>query len=426
MTLSRKSRVLRDEVYSAHTWSVDTRTGAISSDRTTTQRIISRQVTLSEGHRWRKNSRSMQDIGGPFDTVKYIHMRTPSLENTGKATYDLPMLGGLFMDSGIGDILPSYGSPPIPYRDGTVSDANLFDWPSGASGSSNLLPVGAKFIQQTIPTNPVVDGSVSLAELFREGLPSMIGSTLLRDRASFFRSLGSEYLNFEFGWKPLISDLKSASKAIFESYDIMKSLEKYSGQDLRRKRILPPERTASVSAFQERPSGFLSSPWASTPLQVTSDNTFRQQWFSGCYKYYYEPNRMTELGRINTQARLLFGLEITPEVLWNLAPWSWLVDWFVNVGPLLSNVSSFQQDGLVMKYGYVMEYTSREFRRTTNATGPKPGTKHPLIVSDAFRGTRKRREQASPYGFGLNSTSFTNRQWAILGALGITRIPRTL
>jgi len=363
----------------------------------------------------------MQDIGGPFDTVRYKHEITPN----GSGTYSFPLSGGL-VRSGSGDYIPSNGVVPQPFG-AVASDSVLLAYPSGDLGVANLSPVGAKFIANTIPTNPVVDGSVSLAELFREGIPSMIGATLLRDRASFFRSLGSEYLNIEFGWKPLISDLKDASKAIMDSYEIMKSLEKYSGKDLRRQRLLPPERAAkTTSVTTQYPSGFDGAAWTSPPWFSTSDTAVRQQWFSGCYKYYYEPSRMTELGRIYTQARLLFGLEVTPEVLWNLAPWSWLVDWFANVGPLLSNVSSFQQDGLVMKYGYVMETTTREFRRTSITSSPKANTMHPGLVTDAFLGIRKRREQASPYGFGLSSTAFTNRQWAILGALGITRIPRQL
>jgi hypothetical protein len=32
------------------------------------------------------------------------------------------------------------------------------------------------------------------------------------------------------------------------------------------------------------------------------------------------------------------------------------------------------------------------------------------------------RKQASPYGFGLTSTSFSARQWAILAALGVSRL----
>jgi hypothetical protein len=35
---------------------------------------------------------------------------------------------------------------------------------------------------------------------------------------------------------------------------------------------------------------------------------------------------------------------------------------------------------------------------------------------------RKERIKATPFGFGLVDSDFTNRQWAILAALGITRL----
>jgi hypothetical protein len=269
-----------------------------------------------------------------------------------------------------------------------------------------------------------------MAELFREGIPSMIGSAFLKGRMEFFRSLGSEYLNFEFGWKPLVSDLKSAAQAVIESEKILRNLERNSGHDLIRKRLLPPERVINQleTTTVKNPSG-LAPAWASRPGHSMWDTTTRQQWFSGCYTYQYEPSKMTEISRIATQARLLYGLELSPEVVWNLAPWSWLVDWFANVGPVLSNLSAFQQDGLVLKYGYVMETTSRSFRRQTVLGKKSPvciELNHPGLVGDLFQATCKERVKATPFGFGLNTAAFTNRQWAILGALGLTRAPRSL
>jgi hypothetical protein len=139
---------------------------------------------------------------------------------------------------------------------------------------------------------------------------------------------------------------------------------------------------------------------------------------------------MNELSRIVAEARLLYGLELTPETLWNLAPWSWLVDWFANVGPILSNVSAFQSDNLVLKYGYVMENVTRTYARTNWMGVVNPSTtvyvNHPARVYDKFFVETKTRVKATPYGFGLNTTAFTDRQWTILGALGLTRGPKAL
>jgi hypothetical protein len=297
------------------------------------------------------------------------------------------------------------------------------------ASSDTLTVPGSKFIAETIPTNPMLDASVSLAELYREGLPNLIGSSLLKDRVGFFRGLAGDYLSYQFGWKPIVSDLKAAAKAIMDQESILQQLERDSGRDVHRKRSLPSE-VVDVREFsngQTYPSGiqnyfFDGMPW----FRITERQT-RTQWFSGCYTYHFEPDRMSEVSRIATEARHLYGLELTPEVVWNLAPWSWLVDWITNVGTVFHNVSAFQQDGLVLRYGYVMEQNSRKYERV-NLVKPLQGTTlgHPPYSRDVFSGERKMRRKATPFGFGLLESSFSIRQWAILAALGITRAPKQL
>jgi hypothetical protein len=135
---------------------------------------------------------------------------------------------------------------------------------------------------------------------------------------------------------------------------------------------------------------------------------------------------MSEVSRIATQARLLYGLELSPEVVWNLAPWSWLIDWVAEVGPLMINVSAFSQDGLVLRYGYVMEENFRRVTRINQRANVPRGTDLPREVRETFTGKRLMRRKATPYGFGLDFGGFSARQWSILGALGITLAPRRL
>lgn len=424
MALKQKSRVLRQEVLSYSSTKLRKSDGVIIQSTSNQYPVYSRQLTESEGHYWPKG-RGVRDEGGPFRTYRSRYTRS-GIASTSCVNEDPN-----YVDTYTGDACPWVGGfPSLFTRSDFPSFNDVLFWSKGNLPSSSLIPLGTKFISQTIPTNPVVDGSVAMAELFREGIPSMIGSAFLKGRMEFFRSLGSEYLNVEFGWKPLVSDLKSAAQAVIESEKILRNLERNSGRDLRRERLLPPERCINQleTTTVKNPSG-LAPAWASRPGHSMWDTTTRQQWFSGCYTYQYEPSKMTEISRIATQARLLYGLELSPEVVWNLAPWSWLVDWFANVGPVLSNLSAFQQDGLVLKYGYVMETTSRSFRRQTLLGKKSPvciELNHPLVVGDMFQATTKERVKATPFGFGLNTAAFTNRQWAILGALGLTRAPRSL
>jgi hypothetical protein len=119
----------------------------------------------------------------------------------------------------------------------------------------------------------------------------------------------------------------------------------------------------------------------------------------------------------------LLGARITPEVLWNLTPWSWAVDWFTNVGDVIHNVSRFMNDGLVMHYGYIMRKRSvtREYSHSGGVVRVANGTKPIGILTQKFKTTVKERASATPWGFGLTFGSFTNRQKAIMAALGLTR-----
>lgn len=100
-------------------------------------------------------------------------------------------------------------------------------------------------------------------------------------------------------------------------------------------------------------------------------------------------------------------------------PFSWLVDWFVGIQRSLDLYSAFESDGLVMPYGYLMKKSTRttivSLGKLTHVSG---FTKQ---LSSSFRIVRKERVRATPFGFGLNTSSFSAKQWAILAALGLTR-----
>jgi hypothetical protein len=122
------------------------------------------------------------------------------------------------------------------------------------------------------------------------------------------------------------------------------------------------------------------------------------------------------------EADKLLGIRITPEVLWDLEPWSWLVDWFSNVGDVFTNITRFSHDGLVMKYGYVMARFDMTDEHTSYGTLWKDATMSTGMSTIVRGNTVKMRQHATPFGFGLSpSTDFTARQWAIIGALGLTR-----
>jgi hypothetical protein len=286
-----------------------------------------------------------------------------------------------------------------------------------------------------MPTLPQANLAQSLVEIVREGIPKMVGYQLLSMRDTVRAALGGEYLNIEFGWKPLISDLKACINAVLAAGTLLEQLERDSGRNVRRRYTFPEKKDSYSSeglgaiytpthqgspAFQRAFSARSNLPTTFTEVKST------KKWFSGAYTYHLAPNHgaVNKVKRAQQQASYLLGLELTPELLWEVAPWSWLSDWVVNIGENITNASRLSKDDLVIRYGYLMVQSEVTWTRTMRgASTYRSGALGDLIL--VTKALRKERFRATPFGFGINTDAFSPRQWAILGALGMTRGPQT-
>jgi len=246
--------------------------------------------------------------------------------------------------------------------------------------------------------------------------------------------LGEEYLNTEFGWKPLVSDVQDITFALTHAQAVLEQFERGSGRTTRRRYTFPVEETRSMnwlngSAYAIMPNGLDISAFRSYLTGGESykeTHVYRQAWFSGAFTYhlpsgYHSRNALASAAR---KAQTLLGLNLTPEVLWNAAPWSWAIDWFSNAGDVISNLSDWAEDGLVLKYGYIMEHSSvtdTYFITDDRNTLPFNRVKVAGITPIFSSVETKRREQATPFGFGLSWSGLSPRQLAIAAALGLTR-----
>jgi len=128
------------------------------------------------------------------------------------------------------------------------------------------------------------------------------------------------------------------------------------------------------------------------------------------------------MARAAAKAGPLLGIELTPEVIWNASPWTWAVDWFSNAGDVVSNVSDWSTDGLVLRHGYIMEHIVTTVQYALDRpTRIKPLGSIFASPVTAYLET-KRREKATPFGFEIGWNGLSPRQLAIAAALGITRV----
>lgn len=141
-------------------------------------------------------------------------------------------------------------------------------------------------------------------------------------------------------------------------------------------------------------------------------------WFKGKMRYFMPPME-TSGDRFNAMRRM-YGLTLTPDLVWNIMPWSWLIDWFTNAGDVVSNLTTGVVDDLVAAWAYVMGHTIREAQQVVRCYPKRDGAVIPTTVTGRTTCEVKRRDAATPFGFGLDADDLTLRQLAILSALGLS------
>jgi hypothetical protein len=254
-----------------------------------------------------------------------------------------------------------------------------------------------------------------------------------QSRSKSAKDAGGEYLNYEFGWLPLVSDVRAAMYALANAHKLISAYEHNSGKTVRRRYEFPvvkTEQTELIGAYDGADfaggadySSITSDLSKPAGALYKTTKFYQRTWFSGAFMYHLPVGYRSRNWLESTSAKAgpLFGLDLTPDTLWNIAPWTWAVDWFSNTGDIVSNVSDWSTDGLVMRYGYIMEHTLQEV--TYHIDGPTRRKPWPTVFATplTFSLETKERAKASPYGFGVDFSSLTSRQKAIVVALGLSR-----
>lgn len=420
MSTKSMSRLIHSDVGISEDWY----NGALVSSVPFSSISVDKAELVSTGHAWPpksfearskfwRNRGYKPDHGGPF-TLR-------------RCSLDMNPTG----------IVTRTSSSPITFRrytGGIYAHLRNWDFDDGSfiSPSSNAaLDVwGTKGVARALPTNPVAGMGQFLGELRQ--LPKIPDWRIIKDRAHSFRSLArrgsDEYLNQQFGWLPFIKDVITYVSEMHKADRTLADYQRGSGQHIRRRRTLVDTTVTNVVDLGTS----YGSPTLPLPYYVSPGRKFRTEtttqkvWFSGAFTYYLPPmgkdwNSIYERGEaLNNK---LVGTRVTPELLWKLAPWSWAADWIGNTGDVLHNWSAFQNDGLVMHYGYVMEH--KTVTHQWSITDIR-FTDQIVNTSQKLTWESKTRRRATPYGFGLNPSSFSAKQWSIIGALGISKAPRSL
>jgi hypothetical protein len=252
----------------------------------------------------------------------------------------------------------------------------------------------------------------------------------LRNKDAFDTATAGHYLNYQFGWKPFVNDILKFYKSMAKVESTIRFIRKNNNKWLKRGGTVHRDRSVTEGTISCRVKPVLNTyfhlaPGCTLPYPDTKTVTIKSErvWFKARMKYYIPGLKVDSCESIwsSPLLRRIYGLELTPALLWELTPWSWLVDWFADVGDVIANMSSLNHDNLVAKYAYVM----RSERETTYLFTPwKIGTTQGVLnldMTSSYYLDSKERHAASPYGFGVGWDDFSPYQLSILMALGLTR-----
>jgi len=293
---------------------------------------------------------------------------------------------------------------------------------------SQAEAMGSTAIARCNPTSPVFDGSTAVAELV-SGIPGLPGGSFVNGgRGNFAQSVAGDYLNYQFAVAPTVGDVQKLRDAARESEKIIAQLERDSGKQVRRSYEFPSQSSsADEGTYAFAPlflGGLQPTAYEVGTGSVTQSSTYvTSRKFAGSFTYHLPPKESWR-GQI-ARMDAVYGVRPGIDTAWNLVPFSWMADWYGNMGDVLKNLQSFGADGNVLNYGYITSRSERTIRFVGNCQYRPVGSgaawsNYAFSWEMVF--TTLERYPANPFGFGVSGAALTPRRIAILAALGIGQV----
>lgn len=164
-----------------------------------------------------------------------------------------------------------------------------------------------------------------------------IRSLIPKISKSLIKTTSGGLLNLEFGWKPLISDLKKLGSIMSEVEKRIAFLIRYNGE---RRRLgftkeIPYPGTLPVSSMYYVYPNF--------PIRYKLVD-YRALFRAGGFVFQSLDGLNSELSQIRAFSAAL-GLNNPTKIIWNALPYSFVVDWFANVGGQLDRLAIQPYEG---------------------------------------------------------------------------------
>lgn len=334
-----------------------------------------------------------------------------------------------------------------------ISNANA-DWnptgspppPTEEEMASSMAPV----LRGTIPAKPGVNLARFVGEqkdfpqlLARSNyVPKNIGDT------------GGSYLNIIFGIQPSVSDLQKTTEVALKSTEVLGEFLKSESRLLRRQTTVTDDsvdelatRIHSNANYGNFASGITGpfgvryavgniNPARLSVLTIDFAVDFqlryrRERSAFGTYKYFVpQPEGLHQrIASYSQKAKRLLGGGFNASTAYDLTPYSWLANWFIDFGGLLRYQQVVADNNMVALRQGTSFYQETSVTATVRlldarTTSPSADVNQVSLSGSSARMSRKRhnRSKGNPYSLSP-SWDFSPQQAAIVAALGISKTP---
>jgi hypothetical protein len=177
--------------------------------------------------------------------------------------------------------------------------------------------------------SPWINSALADIDSFRSEVQVPLFLYELKEFPSMLRDLGrvlqgkisavdvpGGHLAYEFGWAPLVSDLMSLL-TLGEECD---------------------KRADEIRSIKDEPK-LSRTLYSSSELYTYNDGDSKfvggltdRIWYTAKARFVTEPPTYDKDGSPLGDNRHLLGLNLRPSQLWNAVPWTWLIDYFIDVG----------------------------------------------------------------------------------------------
>jgi len=310
------------------------------------------------------------------------------------------------------------------YNGPTIGGTVKAEFPHSYLGSNTVFSVpgfhpGApnehyahKLVAQT---QPFRRGSFSITVQIRELIE--LATLFQFGGHSFLNFAGNSYLNFKFGWESFLRDI-NAVNGIFKDHQLrVKELLRLAEKGLNvRKNV---HLFSKSDTYVSNPFPIMSFPYPAWAMGITRSKvkhsvrgSIRWGLAPGAWRFFEE---LEAEGSIWTLAmEKLVGFEApSPQDIWNIIPFSWLIDYFLKIDDWLA--SMYDRNLFIPEEASITSLT--EWEGSIEPTGPVTGFISPIS------GKRRRIHRViidptlsrPPVISGLDLLSVD--KWAVIAAL---------